>query len=109
MVLFFLVLVLSFLRLVRFAFVIFVLSWSRLVVLHLDWSCRIVSLVLYLSCVVLSCPCLCPCFVFSALCCLSVALRYVFVVSGRFVDMFLVVLGRLGGRRWPFGVVSGPS
>ena len=39
----------------------------------------------------------------------SVALRCVFVVLGRFVDSSLVVLGRLGGRCWLFWVVLGGS
>ena len=72
-------------------------------------SCRVASLVLSLSCSVLSCPCFCPCFVLSASCCLSVALRCAFVVLGGFVDSFLVVWGRLGGRCWPFWVVLGGS
>ena len=72
-------------------------------------SCRVASLVLSLSCSVLSCLCFCPCFVLSASCCLSVALRCVYVVLGGFVDSFLVVWGRLGGRCWPFWVVLGGS
>ena len=62
-------------------------------------------------CLVLSCLALVSVLVLSYLCCvgLSVVLRCVFVVLGRFVDSFLVVLGRLGGRCWPFWVVLGGS
>ena len=51
-------------------------------------------------CLVLSCLALVSVLVLSYLCCvgLSVVLRCVFVVLGRFVDSFLVALGRLGGR-----------
>ena len=76
-------------------------SSSGLVVLHL-LSCL---------CVVLSCLALVSVLILSYLCCVgfSVVLRCVFVVLGRFVDSFLVVLGRLGGRCWPFWVVLGGS
>ena len=60
-------------------------------------------------CLVLSCLALVSVLVLSYLCCvgLSVVLRCVFVVLGRFVDSFLVVSGRPGGLCWPFLVVLG--
>ena len=64
-----------------------------------------------LSCLVLYCLALVSVLVLSYRCCvgLSVVLRCVFVVLGRFVDSFLDVLDRLGGRCWPFWVVLGGS
>ena len=62
-------------------------------------------------CLVLSCLALASVLVLSYRCCvgLYVMLCCVFVGLGRFVDSFLVVWGRLGGRCWPFWVVLGGS
>ena len=74
-------------------------------------SALVVLCLLSCLCLVLSCLALASVLVLSYRCCvgLAVVLRCVFVVLGRFVDSFLVVWGRLGGRCWPFWVVLGGS